>query len=421
MENLSPQVELINKIVSHGRDLGIGQVKVQDHSTNGRTINVNGKNLVYFGNCSYLGLEYDKRITEAAIDAINRYGSLFSCSRAFASLSLHDELEFLLEQIFDKPTLVSPTTTLGHISNIPTLVNQDDAIILDHQVHASVNYAVQIVKANGTYVEVLRHNKMDVLESRIVKLKEKYKRVWYMSDGIYSMYGDSAPLKEMHALMNKYDQFWCYVDDAHGMSWEGKHGCGFALNQMPYFHDHLLLTVSLVKGFGVQGGALIYPNKEIKNVVRNCGGTLMFSGPMSPATIAGNIASAKIHLTDEIYDLQDSLRDKINYFLMTAKGLNLPLVSDEKTPIFFIGLGTPESGYEMSTKLKDSGFLLNMAVYPAVPYKNTGMRAVITNHHTKDDIYEMLNTVSDHMIHMEKGKTINKEEIVKAFALGATN
>jgi 7-keto-8-aminopelargonate synthetase-like enzyme len=420
MENLSQQVELVNRIVSHGRDIGIGQVKVQNHSTNGRTIKVDGKEIVYFGNCSYLGLELDNRIKEAAIDAIQRYGTQFACSRTYASLTIYDELEYLLGEIFERPTLVAPTTTLGHMSNITTLVNSDDAIILDHQVHASVNYAVQIVKASGTYVEVLRHNNMDVLENRIIKLKEKYKRIWYMSDGIYSMYGDSAPLKEMHEMMNRHEQLWCYVDDAHGMSWEGKNGSGFALKQLPYFHERLLLTVSLVKGFGVHGGALIYPNKETKDIVRNCGGTLMFASPMPPVTIASNIASAKIHLTDEIYDLQNSLKDKMSYFLMTAKGLNLPVISEELTPIFFIGLGSPESGYEMALKMKASGFLLNMAVFPAVPYKNTGMRSIVTNHHTKEDIYEMLNTLSEHMTHMEKSNTINKESIHKAFGLRAT-
>ena len=169
MKNLSPRVELVNQIVKHAYDSGIAQVRVQDYSTNGRHVTVDGKRLTYFGNCSYLGLELDSRIKNAAIEAINRYGNQFACSRSYAALTMYDELEYQLEQIFDQPALVTPTTTLGHIATISTLINQNDAVILDHQVHASVQMAVQIVKANGTHVEVLRHNRMDILESRIKK------------------------------------------------------------------------------------------------------------------------------------------------------------------------------------------------------------------------------------------------------------
>ena len=412
---------MVNRLISQGVEMGIGQLKVQDHSTNGRTINVNGKNLLYFGNCSYLGLELDPRIKAAGIDALQRYGTQFACSRTYAGLTLYDELEYLLEQIFNKPTLVAPTTTLGHISNISTLVNVDDAIILDHQVHTSVSFAVQIVKANGTYVEVMRHNNMEMLESRIKKLSEKYKRVWYMSDGIYSMYGDIAPLKQMHELMDKYEQLWCYIDDAHGMSWDGKNGMGYTLNQLPYFHERLLLSVSLVKGFGVHGGALIYPNQAMKEVVRNCGATLMFASPMPPSILGSNIASAKIHLSDEIYDLQSELKDKMAYYLMTAKGLGLTLASEELTPIFFTILGSAEKGYEISMKMKESGFVLNMASYPAVPYKSTGLRSIVTNHHTKEDIYEMLTTLSYHINNSEQIVRIPNQDKQKVFQASATN
>ena len=172
MKNLSSQVELVNQIVEYGVNLGLIQVKATDYATNGRTIQTKDKKLTYFGNCSYLGLEHDPRIKEAAMDAINRYGTQFSCSRIYASLSQFDELEHLLGQIFEKPTLVSPTTTLGHVANMTTLIGTDDAVILDHQVHSSVKSTVMMAKANGTYVETIRHNKMDMLESRILKLKE---------------------------------------------------------------------------------------------------------------------------------------------------------------------------------------------------------------------------------------------------------
>jgi 7-keto-8-aminopelargonate synthetase-like enzyme len=393
MKNVSPQIELTNQIISKGVEMGLLQVKAKNHSTDGRIIDAGSKKLNYFGNCSYLGLEHDERIKNAAIDAIQRYGLQYACSRSYSSLSLYDELETLLSLIFEKPTLVAPTTSIGHIANITTLITSEDAIILDHQVHASVKNAVQIAKANGTHVETIRHNRMDILESRIQKLKDQHSKIWYMADGVYSMYGDCAPFSEMYNLMNQYEQFWCYVDDAHGMSWTGKHGQGFALNRFPDFHEKLLLTVSLVKGFGVHGGALIYSDEATKSLVRNCGSSLMFASPMPPAYLAANLASAKIHLTDEIYQLQDNLKNRIKYFNRTAKDLDIPLINEENTPIFFIPVGEPDAGYAIMKDLYNAGFLVNLAVYPAVPYKNTGLRTILTNHHTLDDIYDILTTL----------------------------
>lgn len=274
------------------------------------------------------------------------------------------------------------------------------------------------MKANGTFVETIRHNRMDMLDSRIQKLKERHDKIWYMADGVYSMYGDCAPFDEMNELMDRHEQLWCYVDDAHGMSWAGKNGQGFALARFPKFHDKLLLAVSLVKGFGVHGGALIYPNKRLYDLVRNTGNSLIFASPMPPAYLNANIASAKIHLSSEIIDLQDSLKQKINYFIMTAKGMGIPLINEEKTPIFFIPLGQPETGYQMTKELYNNGYLLNLAAFPAVPYKNTGLRAIATNHHTIEDIYEMLSTVKESIRNQEQRLNINWEEnISKAFTL----
>lgn len=417
MKNLSPKVDLINRIINDGKKSGVLQVKIQDKKVDGRRILVDGKEKIYFGNCSYLGLELDERLKRGAIDAITNYGTYFSCSRAYVELPLFDELEYLFYKMFGKPCIVAPTTTLGHIANIPVLVRPEDAIILDHQVHTSIQNAAQIAKANGTYVEMMRHGRMDMLEARIKKLRDKHERIWFMIDGVYSMYGDYAPLEEVYQLMNKYEQLWCYIDDAHGMSWAGENGTGFALSQLPSFHERMIFIASLAKGFGVCGSVMVYPTKDIKDIVRNCGASLVFSGPPQPVALGASIASCKIHLSNEIYEKQDKLADLIRYYIMTAKGLGLPLVSDAKTPIFFIGVGTPETGYEITKRMVDSGYLLNLSVFPAVPYKNAGLRSTVTVNHTVQDIYDMLSSLANHLEDMEKKHQLNKNEIFKAFAL----
>lgn len=418
MKNLSPQVELVNRIVNDGKKIGISQIRIQDGKVNGRTITVDEREKIYFGNCSYLGLEQDSRVKQAAKQAIDNYNMVFSCSRTYAEIPLLYEAEELLSKIFfDKPCIIAPTTSLGHIANISTLVSPNDAIIIDHQAHTSIHNAVKIVKAMGTHVEIVRHGRIDLVEERINNLKDHYQRIWYMIDGVYSMYGDIAPVDQLCDLMDRYEQLWCYVDDAHGMSWAGVNGMGIALQRMQRFHDKLIFIASLAKGFGVCGAALVYPNSEIREIVRNCGSTIMFSGPPQPSVLGGIKESCKIHLSSEIYEKQEKLLDMIRYYIMTAKGLGLPLVSDSKTPIFFIGVGTPDTGYEITKKMIDSGYLLNLSVFPAVPYKNAGLRSIVTVNHTIQDIYDMLSSLANHLEDMEKRRQINKTEIFKAFAL----
>jgi 7-keto-8-aminopelargonate synthetase-like enzyme len=409
MADLNSQVELIFNMQKYAKSMGIMQKKVENQTTkDGKTILLEGKKVTYFGNCSYLGLEHDSRLKEAAKDAIDRYGIQFSCSRSFASLGIYEELEYLLSQIFDKPSIAAPTTTLGHMSSIPVLIQPEDAVILDQQVHASVSNAVAVCKSKGTHVEMIRHNRMDMLESRIKKLRLTHKRIWYMTDGIYSMYGDGAPLENMYQLLDIYEELYLYVDDSHGMSWAGDKGQGYALSKLPAFHDRMVLMASLAKGFGACGAAMVFPNNEMKELVLNIGPTLMFAGPLQPSTMGAMIASAKIHLTDEIYELQDKLRERLSYFMMTAKGLGIPIYSDGKSPVFFIGLGAPENCVVACAAMLEKGYLLNPCSYPSVPYNKSGLRATINNHLSNEDIYEMLTAMSHQMKQMEKMVFKNK-------------
>jgi 7-keto-8-aminopelargonate synthetase-like enzyme len=396
MTDSGSKIELVHEILQKAKSMGIIQKTVQNHSINdGKSFRVDGRDITFFGNCSYLGLEHDSRIKEASKEAIDRYGINFAVSRSFIRLGFSDELEGLLENIFEKPTISVTSTTGAHMCTIPTLVQQGDAIILDHQVHTSVSNAVAFNKSKGGYVELLRHNRLDLLEERIKVLRTKHKRIWYMVDSIYSMYGDVAPFVELHALMEKYEEFHLYVDDSHGLSWAGKNGKGYALSMLPTFHDKLIYTASLYKGFGASGAAMVFPNEQMKELVLNVGTTLMFSAPLQPSTMGAVIAASKIHLSDEIYTLQEALQDKIRYFMITAKGLGIPIYGDGQTPVCYITIGTPDVCMVACEQMLAKGFLLNPCSFPSVPFDKAGLRITINVNLTNDDIYEMLTTLAE--------------------------
>lgn len=409
-------IDTIDECLTNGVKNGIFQVSLENDSLNGRNVTIGGKSVVSFGSCSYLGLEVDDRLKQGAIDAAIRYGVQYSSSRLFSSCNLYEEFEDLLSQIFGNPAIMAPSTTLSHLGALPVVVQDEDLIILDHQVHGSVQVAVQVVKARGTRVEMIKHNRMDMLEDLIKENPNKYNKIWYMADGLYSMYGDYAPLKDIAYLLEKYGNFHVYVDDAHAMSWAGKHGAGYVLSQMP-LHPKMILSTSLSKGFGAAGGATVFPDAEMKRKVLTCGSSYTFSGPEHPPMLGACVASAKIHLTDEIYVLQNKLKEKIEYAQSLIEQYHLPLVLPSSSPIFYLGLGLPRVGYNMVKRLLGEGFYTNIGIFPGVPVKCCGLRLAITNGQTKDDIKNVLDAFQYHFPRVleEEGQTV--EDISTNFNL----
>jgi 7-keto-8-aminopelargonate synthetase-like enzyme len=400
--------------ISHARNMGITQLEVKSDFFDGRIVRVQNKDLIHYGNCSYLGLETSADIKLGAIDAITRFGSVFSSSRQYIGLSLNEELEALLNQIMGSHTLVTQTTTLGSLSTIPIITSPNDLIIMDHQLHASVQNAVKVAQTQGTKAGMIRHNNMDNLEEVIIKQQHKYDKIWYMADGMYSMLGDTCPIEKMCDLMDKYTNFYCFADDAHGMSWIGGHGKGWVLNKRP-LHPKMTMVASMAKGFGCCGGVLIFPSTESRQFVKNLGSSILYSGPIPIPVLGACIASAKLHLTDEITRRQIALHDRIRYFREKAYAENLPLVNHSFSPIFYFGAGSKDNAYLMVKKMLDAGFFTCICNYPLVPQKNAGVRMCLTTHLTFDDIDNALSTLAEIVFDLEKEGKLDKEKIYKDF------
>lgn len=410
-------IDTVDECLTNGVKNGIFQVSLEDDYLNGRNVTIEGSTVVNFGSCSYLGLEVDDRLKQGAIDAALRYGTQYSSSRLFSACNLYEELEHLFFQIFgNHPAIVAATTTLTHMGTMPIIVNDNDLVILDHQVHGSVRLAVQLVKARGTKVEMIPHNRMDMLEDMIKENPNKYSKIWYMADGLYSMYGDYAPLDQIEFLLEKYGNFHVYIDDAHGMSWAGKHGSGYVLSKMN-LHPKMVLSTSLAKGFGTGGGVTVVNDPELKRRILTCGSSYTFSGPIQPPMLGASIASAKIHLTDEIYELQNRLRSKIELAGSLINQFDLPHVLGSDSPIFYIGLGLPRVGYNMVRRLLKEGFYTNIGIFPGVPVKCCGLRLAVTNGQTDNDLKNVLEAFKHHFPLVLEEENQSVDDISKNFGL----
>ncbi len=412
-------IDIVNQVASIAAKLGIVHINTEDSVLDGRHITIRGKELLYFGSCGYLGLEHDPRLKAGAIEAVNKYGTQFSSSRAYVSSSYYEQAEDLLSKMFfNKKVLLLQSLTVGHMSNIPILVGNDDAVIMDSQVHDSVQTAVQFLKNRDIHVEIVRHNRIDMLESRIKALKDEYNKIWYMADGVYSMQGDFAPVKDLYRLADQYEQLHLYIDDIHGMSWAGPNGTGYVTSLAEY-HPRLYLSTGLTKAFGTAGGLLVYPEDKEFQLVKNTSKAFIFSIQMPPMILGSTIESAKIHLSPEIYDMQKDLHDKMVFFNETARKLGLPLINETVSPIGFIGVGKPDVGYNMVRRMMNMGYYFNLSVFPSVSYNNTGLRIPVNRLHTYEDIKSLLNEIAIQLPMALEDSQSSMEEIRKHFKLVA--
>jgi len=387
-------LDSVDDVMVRAKEEGVLHLYASGSKLSGRYLEIKGNKHYHFGTTGYLGLEQDRRLKEAAIQAIRDCGTQFPLSKSYISHPLYEELEQQMATIYNTPVIITKNSTLGHLAVLPAAVRDEDAVILDHQVHWSVHHATEILKTRSIPVEMIRHNNLDMLEDKVKQLGRTAKKVWYLADGVYSMFGDFAPIEELMNLARKYPQLHLYFDDVHGMSWKGKHGSGYVMSVLKEVPKQVLLIGTLSKTFGASGATVITSDKKLYAQIKNFGGPLTFSAQLEPASVAAAIASSRIHLSDEIYERQQDLQNRITHFNTLLSQTDLPVIDHNESPVHFIGTGTPATGYELVKLMMKDGFYTNLGIFPAVPVKNTGVRITISTHNELEDITDLVDAFS---------------------------
>lgn len=376
-------------------DTGLIGVRFSDVG-DGSTITVDGREIVNFGNCSYLGLSVDERIKRGAIEATERFGPHYSSSQMYSAVDLYSELEELLVRMTDAPALVlPPTTTLGHLACLPTLIGEGDAVVLDAHSHASLQLTMQVLSGRGIPVRPVPHNDLGMLESTVAALTSQHRHVWYVADGVYSMFGDLAPIRAITELVAGHDNLYAYLDDAHGFSWLGVHGRGYVLSSMD-LNERTVVAAGTGKSFGTGGAALFFGDTDLATTVRRVGGPMTFSGPIHPPTLGASIASAHIHLSEEHYRLRSRILDQIQLVATLLAEHGLPAISWSQTPIWMIRVGDVDRTLELGRRLLEEGFFVNVSGFPAVPVGMAGLRFTHTLNNSDHQITEMIERMAHH-------------------------
>ena len=395
--NASEHLSIVEGIHRQARGRGVLFQGTDDEPIRGRVIHLNGRPRVTFGSCSYLGLEFHPALIQGVTEAVRRYGTQFSQSRGYASAPAYAELEDLLSTLFGGYALVATSTTLGHQMVLPTLATEKDAILVDNQAHRSVQVAATLAQAGGTRVETIRHRELDArLLETVRRLARTHRTVWFAIDGIFSMYGDFAPLGLLRQVLDAAPNVRLYVDDAHGMSWAGRHGRGWFLSRVP-LDERVVLGTSLVKGFAAGGGAFVFASAEERERVRLCGGPYVFSGPLQPPMLGAALGSARVHLSGEIEGLQGTFAARASLMDALLREHGLPLLVRNEGPIFFLRMGRAEAAMTVAERMLEEGWHVTISTYPSVPQRRAGIRLAVTSLHSPAEIRGVVEALARHV------------------------
>ena len=346
----------------------------------GAWLTIGGKKVLNMCSNNYLGFANEPRLKEAAKKAIDEWGVGPGAVRTIAgTLKIHEELERALAE-FKKVEAVLFLQT-GFIANqavIPAIVGAGDAIFSDELNHASIIDGVRLSKADRY---IWKHRDTKDLEEKLKEATEKgVRRKLIITDGVFSMDGDLAPLPKIVELAEKYNAM-VMVDDAHGEGVLGDSGRGI----VDHFGLHGKVDIeigTLSKAFGVVGG-YIAGKKELIDYLKQKARPFLFSTPLSPADTAASLEAVKILM--ESGDRVKKLWDNAKYFKENMKKLGFDLGVSE-TPITPVMLYDAKVATEFSKRLLENGVFAQAIGYPTVPKGKARIRVMISAVHTKEDL-----------------------------------
>ena len=342
---------------------------------------VNGKRVIMVGSNNYLGLTNHPRVKEAAIKAIEKFGSGCAGSRFLnGNLEIHEELEEKLARFFRKEAaLVFATGYQTNLGTISALLGRNDVAIIDKYDHASI---IDGCRLSFGQVKKYRHNDMKDLERVLEGTKDKGKLI--IVDGIFSMEGDIADLPSIVKLAKAYGAR-VMVDDAHGIGVLGKGGRGTAE------HFDLEDQVDLIMGTYSKSlaaiGGFVAGSKEVINFIKHVGRSMIFSASLPPSLVAS--VSAALDIIEEQPQLRTQLWKNTHKMLKGYKALGFDTGTSE-TPIIPIIIKDSMKVYEMCRLLFENGVFVNPVVSPAVPPGRELLRTSYMATHTEEQLDKVL-------------------------------
>ncbi|QPF29512.1 aminotransferase class I/II-fold pyridoxal phosphate-dependent enzyme [Klebsiella sp. BDA134-6] len=376
--------EHINELVVAKRD---GKVITLD----------DGRKMVEFVSCSYLGLETHPALKIAVIDAIERFGVQVSVARTRVKVDLFPQLEARLNQIMHGAhTLTFNAVTPCHIAVLPLLASgtlphftfsKKPYFIMEKTAHATLQINRGLLQQFGDVVRIDFQDTPRIEEAFRYAASQGLTPI-SVSDSVGSM-GGVAPVTQIVRLAHQYDGY-AYIDDAHGTSIYGDYGSGYVMACLGHrLDERIIIAGSLSKAFGSHGGYIACHAAETINFIKTYGTTYAFGGPPSLPGIAACVAAADLHLDGTVAARQEKLQNVIRYF-DEVFGKTEIVNRGTTMPIRGILIGNEDLAITMCKKLHDRGFATTVAMYPTVEEGHAILRCALSALHESgqiDDFY----------------------------------
>ncbi|MDP3741364.1 MAG: glycine C-acetyltransferase [bacterium] len=345
----------------------------------GAEIEVEGRKLVNFCGNNYLGLAGSEEMSKAAVEGVEKYGYGMASVRFICGTStIHKDLEEEISKFFGTEDAILYTSCFDANTGLfETILQEGDAIFSDELNHASIIDGVRLCKAERFRY---KHSDMEDLESKLKEAGERRRKL-IATDGVFSMDGDTAKLKEICDWAEKYGAM-VMVDDSHASGVLGEHGRGSVEGMMDRID---ILTSTFGKALGGAGGGFTAGRKEIVEYLRQRSRTTLFSNSLPPM-----IASAALYVLknfdSEFAGLRSKLMENTNYFRKEMEKLGFILGGDGKHPITPVMLMEEKLATDMAGALFKKGIYVRGFTYPVVPKGKARIRVQISAAHTKEQM-----------------------------------
>ncbi len=340
---------------------------------------VDGRKVLNLCSNNYLGFADHPRLKEAAKKAIDEYGVGPGAVRSIAGTqTIHLELERKLADFKHAPAcIVLQAGFSANTAVIPAITGRGDVIFSDELNHASIIDGCRLSRAD---VVRYQHNDVDDLRNKIIEHKDSARRMLIVTDGVFSMDGDIAPLPEIVEIADEFGAI-VMVDDAHGEGVLGDSGRGI-VNHFRLEGRVDIEVGTLSKAFGVMGGFVTGPEVLI-DYLRQRARPFLFSSGLTPADTAAAIAAVDMLLESD--EPVKTLWDNAAYFQKGLKEAGFD-TGGTQTPITPVMLGEAKLASEFSKKLFEKGIFAQSISYPTVPRGKARIRCMVSAAHSKQDL-----------------------------------
>lgn len=380
---MSTRLDWIQEELKGLKDAGLYNNIRTMSSPQGAWLVVDGKRALNFCSNNYLGLANDPRMKQAAQAAVEKYGVGPGAVRTIAgTIDLHKELERRMAAF--KGVEAAITFQSGFCANlaaIPALVGKEDVIFSDELNHASI---IDGARLSGARIVRFAHANPGDLKSQIEANLGSYRRALIITDGVFSMDGDLAPLDKLYEVASHFD-IMLMVDDAHGEGVVGRGGRGI----VDHFNLHGKVDIEVgtfSKAFGVVGG-VVAGNAAIVEWLTQRGRPFLFSSASPAADVAACLAA--VDLLESSTELVDRLWENGRYFKAEMKNLGFD-TGVSATPITPVMLGEAALAHQFSRELFQQGVFATALGFPTVPQGKARIRVMLSAAHTRQDLDEAL-------------------------------